>query len=207
MKILRLRVRDSHTIGFKHVGKDTKITRKQIEDEDYINNCIETNLAFLKSIPNSMWYWADKKKNLFAMIRQLGKPTVFLTISSNEIGWTELIQLLYKVLKKEAELSKEDAEQLHYLEKITYKRRSQFQHRGSPHAHILLWIANAPKDALGATKIAATSLINDLILISSEEASGHIKLQTHKHTFKCYQKISANKPQQCRFEAPFMPNR
>ena len=104
MKIMRLRVRDSLTVAFKHVGKDTKITRKQIEDEDYINNCVETNLAFLRSIPNSMWYWADKKKNLFAMIRQFGKPTVFLTVSANEIGWTDLLQLLYK-LKKKTELS------------------------------------------------------------------------------------------------------
>ncbi|GFQ75911.1 ATP-dependent DNA helicase [Trichonephila clavata] len=57
--IMRLRVRHSLTIAFKHVEKDTKITRKQIEYEDYINNSTETNLVFLKSIPNSMWYWAD----------------------------------------------------------------------------------------------------------------------------------------------------
>ncbi|GFX73282.1 ATP-dependent DNA helicase [Trichonephila clavipes] len=46
MKIMRLRVRDSLTIAFKHVGKNTTVTRQQIEDEHYINNCIETNLAF-----------------------------------------------------------------------------------------------------------------------------------------------------------------
>ncbi|GFY23565.1 ATP-dependent DNA helicase [Trichonephila clavipes] len=68
MKITRLRVRDSHTNALKYEGKDTKTTRKQIEDENYIN-CYEANLAFLKSIPNSMWYWIDKKKNMFGMIR------------------------------------------------------------------------------------------------------------------------------------------
>lgn len=83
MKIMRMRVRDSLTVAFKHVGKDTKITRKQIEDNQYIHNCIETNLAFLRAIPNSTWYWMGRKKDLFAMIRQFGKPTIFLTVSTN----------------------------------------------------------------------------------------------------------------------------
>ncbi|GFY59258.1 ATP-dependent DNA helicase [Trichonephila inaurata madagascariensis] len=42
-EIMRLRVRDSFTIAFQHVEKDTEITRKQIEDEDYVINCIEKN--------------------------------------------------------------------------------------------------------------------------------------------------------------------
>ncbi|GFR07898.1 serine--tRNA ligase [Trichonephila clavata] len=54
MKIIRFRVRDSLTIVFKHVGKNANITRQQIESEEYFNNCIENNLAFLREIPNSM---------------------------------------------------------------------------------------------------------------------------------------------------------
>ncbi|GFT97139.1 ATP-dependent DNA helicase [Trichonephila clavipes] len=119
MKIMRLRVRDSLTIAFKHVGKNTTVTRQQIEDEHYINNCIETNLAFLRSIPNSTWYWSNRKKDLFAMIRQLGKPTIFfLTLSANEIGWTDLIQILYTLKHSGVEISTEAAENLHYLEKL-----------------------------------------------------------------------------------------
>jgi hypothetical protein len=72
MKIMRFRVRDSLTIVFKQVGKDTNITREQIQSEEYINHCIESNLAFLRCIPNSTWYWAERKRDLFAMIRQLG---------------------------------------------------------------------------------------------------------------------------------------
>lgn len=77
MKIMRLRVRDSLTVAFKHVGKDTNITKEQIQSENYIQGCIESNLAFLRSIPNSTYYWSERKRDLFAMIRQLGKPTVF----------------------------------------------------------------------------------------------------------------------------------
>ena len=116
---MRMRVRDSLTVAFKHVGEDTKISRKQIEDEQYINNCIGTNLAFLRSIPNSTWYWIDRKKDLFAMIRQFGKPTIFLTVSANEIGWNDLLQKLYKFKHNGETISEEFAELLHYLEKTT----------------------------------------------------------------------------------------
>ncbi|KAK2579152.1 hypothetical protein KPH14_011173 [Odynerus spinipes] len=62
-------------------------------------------------------------------------------------------------------------------------------------------------DSLGANKQDAISIIDKLISVSSKEASGHIKLQTHKHTFTCFKKIVANRAQKCRFEAPFMPCR
>lgn len=77
---------------------------------------------------------------------------------------------------------------------------------GSPHAHILLWLDNAPKDALGENYQEAIALINALISVNSSEASEHIKLQTHKHTFTCFKNTRAN-ARKCRFEAPFLPIR
>lgn len=97
MKIMRIRVRDSLTTAFKHVENNKNITKELIESENYIQGCMESNLIFLQSINNSTWYWPERKKDLFAMIRQLEKPTVFFTISANKIGWTELLQLLYKL--------------------------------------------------------------------------------------------------------------
>ncbi|GFV40607.1 serine--tRNA ligase [Trichonephila clavipes] len=237
---MRLRVRDSLTVAFKHVGKNANITRQQIESEECINGCIENNLVFLRAIPKSTCYWSEPKRDLFSMIRQLGKPTVFLTMSANEIGWTGLLQLLYKFGR---EISKEVAAQLKCIEKSTlvnedavtcaiyfnrlinilintlgskknspfghyrvihYFKRFEFQHRGSPHVHILLWLENTPQDPRGADKQAAIALINQLISVSSSEASGNTKLQTHKHTFTCYKKITARRKQKCRFEALFM---
>lgn len=117
MKIMRIRVRDSLTIAFKFVGKNTHITRQQIESETYINDCIETNLAFLRSIPNSASYWKDRKNDLFAMIRQLGKPTVFMTFSANEIGWKNLLQLIYKFKNAGTNISLDELETLNFIEK------------------------------------------------------------------------------------------
>ncbi|GBP71338.1 hypothetical protein EVAR_57722_1 [Eumeta japonica] len=243
MKIMRIRLSDSFTIAFKHIGKKCNITKEEIKSGGYIHNCIESNFAFLRSIPNSTWYWSERKKDLFAMIRQLGKPTVFFTISANEIGWLDLLQLLYKV-KTRVNITKEEISQLHYMAKSTlinedtvtcaiyfnklvnvvmnilqsktcspfqkyrvrhYFKRIEFQHRGSPHAHILAWLDNAPKDALNEDYEKAIELIDTLISVSAVEASGNIKLQTHKHTFTCYKKTTAKKTQKCRFETPFMP--
>ncbi|CAH1119807.1 unnamed protein product [Phaedon cochleariae] len=236
MRIMRLRVRDS----LKHVGANTKITKDEIQSEDYIQGCIESNLAFLSSIPNSTWYWSERKKDLFAMIRQLGKPTVFFTISANEIGWSQLLQLLYK-LRNGKDISEQAVQELHYMEKSTlinedavtcalyfnklvnvliailqskryspfkqyrmlhYFKTIEFQHGGSPHAHILAWLENAPEDTLQAVE-----LINTLISVSASEASGNIQLNTHKHTFTCYKKIISAEAQTCRFDAPFMPSK
>ena len=89
---------------------------------------------------------------------------------------------------------------------IDYFLRIEFQHRGSPHAHILLYLDNAPQNPLNTDYDKAIELIDALFSISENAASNNIKLQTHKHTFTCYKKIISNKNQQCRFEAPFMPS-
>lgn len=238
MKIMRIRVRDSLAVMGKHIGN-----KSNMQSEDYIQNCIESNLAILRYIPNSTWYWSERNKDLFAMIRQLGKPTVFFTISANEIGWLDLLQLLYK-LSKHVHLTKEAISQLHFMVKSTlinedavtcaiyfnklvnvimtilqsktcspfrkyrvlhYFKCIEFQHWGSPSAHILAWLDNSPEDALNKDYDKAIELIDTLTSVSAAEASGNIKLQTHKHTFTCYKKITSNKVQPCRFEAPFMP--
>jgi len=118
MKIMRIRIMDPLSIAFKHIGEGITITIEQIQSADYIHGCIETNLAFLRSIPNSAYYWAEKKRDLFAMIRQYGKPTVFFTISANEIGWPTLLKLLHN-LKNKGSLSAEEAADLHFIEKGT----------------------------------------------------------------------------------------
>ncbi|XP_049318190.1 uncharacterized protein LOC105232370 isoform X10 [Bactrocera dorsalis] len=244
-KIMRLRVSQSVRIAFKHVGYDNKITKENVQSEEYINNCIESNLAFLRCIPNSAWFWSDRKKDLFAMIRQLGAPTVFMTVSANEMGWTDLLKLLYKLKNNGADISNELLGEMSYIDKATlvnedavtcavyfnklvdcllkifqskkrspfgkhrvnnYFKRIEFQHRGSPHAHILLWLDNIPGDLLDNNK-EFIQIIDELISVSELEASGNIKLQTHKHTYTCYKKMDPNRKENCRFGAPFMPSR
>jgi hypothetical protein len=68
-----------------------------IKDKEYLESCIEKNLSFLKSIPNSMQYWQQCKGDVFAMIRQLGKSTMCLTLSASEVRRSHLLQILCKL--------------------------------------------------------------------------------------------------------------
>ena len=97
MKILRLRVAQGIQHIFKCDVENENITRANIQDRKFLQEKLDKNLTFLKSIPNRCQYWADRKRDLFAMIRQLGKPTAFLTVSANEIRWPKLICILHRL--------------------------------------------------------------------------------------------------------------
>jgi hypothetical protein len=67
------------------------------EDKEYLDSCMEKNLSFLNSLSNSVQYWQQREQDLFAMIRQLGKHTMFLTLNASEIRWPHLLQILCKL--------------------------------------------------------------------------------------------------------------
>ena len=50
-----------------------------------------------KNLRGSPDYWDQAKKDMFAMLRQLGQPTFFLTLSSADTKWPELLGCLYKL--------------------------------------------------------------------------------------------------------------
>jgi hypothetical protein len=100
---MRPRVSEGLYSTFKCVGETENITRSMIEDKEFLESCVEKSLLFLKSIPNSVHYWAQRKRDVFAMIRQLGKPTMFLIMSANEIPWPRFLNALHP-LKRDREL-------------------------------------------------------------------------------------------------------
>lgn len=190
--------------------------------------------------------WSQRKRDLFAIIRQLGKPTFFLTMSATEIGWPKLLKTLYKLKNNAANIDCDSLDKMHYNLKATlvnedsvtcaihfnklvnvimsllqskrsspfgncyvthYFKRIEFQHRGSPHAHIILWLNDAPTDALGTNQETAVALIDKIVSVSEAKSSGYAKLQRHKHTFTCDKKNRNSSLRTCRFGAPFMPVR
>ena len=61
MKILRLRVTQGIQHTFKCNVENMNITRANIQDRQFLQNKLDKNLTFLKSIPNSCQYWADRE--------------------------------------------------------------------------------------------------------------------------------------------------
>lgn len=95
---------------------------------------------------------------------------------------------------------------------IDYFLRVEFQHRGSPHVHILLWLANDPREKLSENKPKTIDLIDKLCSVdikNSIENQYYAPLQVHKHTFTCYKQCGGRKKntEECRFKIPFWPSR
>ena len=199
----------------------------------------DDSYKIFKNVRSSPPYFEAKKRNIMAMIRQLGIPTLFISLSAADTKWTELLQSIYILTKKE-EITLEQVEQMTWYQKCNliskdsttcalyfnnrvkkfvkhilksphsplgilqnYFYRVEFQHRGSPHIHGLLWI----KDAAHYEKNNETEIVQfvDKIISCSlnERHKKYTDLQIHKHS-KTYIKKSHNK-KQCRFGAPWPP--
>ena len=59
---------------------------------------LDEGYRIFKTIRNSPQYWENQKRDVFAMIRQLGIPTLFLSLSANDLHWAELIIALGKLV-------------------------------------------------------------------------------------------------------------
>jgi hypothetical protein len=62
MKMLRILVVEGIYNMFRCVKQTESITRKMLDDRNFMEGCIDKNIAFLKSIPNSVQYWMCRTK-------------------------------------------------------------------------------------------------------------------------------------------------
>lgn len=222
MKVLRLRVTEGLQSTFKCAGT-ANITRAQLRDREFVEQCIDRDLTFLKSIPNSVQYWFQRKKDLFAMIRQLGKPTMFLTLSASEMKWPHLLKQLHRLseqytgvdltdplreltaLQRASLVNNDPVTCCVYFNKLVivimtllassrfspfgkyrvadYFKRIEFQHRGSPHAHILLWLCNDPDETVSECMSSTVQLVSDLCSVRAEDLPKNYSNQVY--IYKC----------------------
>jgi hypothetical protein len=201
----------------------------------------------LHNVQNSPSYLAAMRKNVLAMVRQEGQPTLFLTFSPSESTWTDLLMILYK-LRNNDTLSADRAASLTYAQKSDLIRqdpvvcatyfdhrfrslfkliksrngifkehsvqhffyRVEYQHRGSPHVHMLLWLEKAPvfDPAKPETFNACVELIEKYVTCMVDETSaahGYLHKNTHNHTHTCYRSDKDKENKKCRFNIPYPP--
>lgn len=83
--------------------------------------------------------------------------------------------------------------------------RIEFQHRGSPHVHMVIWLENAPQYEVGniESEKAVIDFIDSIITTDSDdpEIATDIGKQYHKCSHTCFK----GDRQKCRFNAPFRP--
>ena len=141
----------------------------KIESDD---SELEGNLStILRSIRGTKQFWLAKRNEVNCMIRDFGPPTLFLTFSCAEYDSADITEYLKLVngLSPDSDpniaqlctedpvcVSRQFSSKFHaffktviikgeILGKVTnYYFKKEYQTRGAPHYHVLLWIEGAP---------------------------------------------------------------
>jgi hypothetical protein len=138
--------------------------RERLAEGDGGTRLAKQILYYGSTIAGTPSYWSRQQKNLFSMVTALGKPTFFLTLSAADTLWPEVRATLLEMFPQDAALSNQQLVNKYPLlaDKIFQLRveafmgalqqtlgfvdfwyRFEYQFRGSPHIHALLWLPPA----------------------------------------------------------------
>ncbi|KAL3252959.1 hypothetical protein MRX96_054723 [Rhipicephalus microplus] len=118
-KVMRFNVAEK-TMTFPTNATTDSFTRQQLESggREFLDDVLNRDLGFMRGIPNTIQYWQERRKELFAMIRQLGRPHVFLTLSASELHWDRLLETLERL-----RVGPEGRSRVESQEEVLYKNR------------------------------------------------------------------------------------
>ena len=218
-----------------------QFTAAQARNQTVLSQYVRKDRAysFMKNIRGSPPYYQRTFYDLLAMIRQLGTPTWFFTLSAADLKWPDMIQTIAKQYgvhytdDEVAKLSFDDksnwlkrnpvtaARHFHYRltvlfqgflkstakplgEIADYAIRIEFQARGSPHAHCVIWVKGAPKYGVDHDS-QVCDFIDQYVSCKLPNQDGKLRelvllLQKHKHSSYCKRNKS------CRFNFPKPPS-
>ena len=211
-----------------------QFTASQARDQTVLSQYVRKDKAycFMKNIRASPPYYQRTFYDLLAMIRQLGTPTWFFTLSAADLKWPDMIQLIAKQYgvhysdDEVAALSFDEKSNwlkrnpvtaprhFHYRlntlfqeflrstskplgEIIDYAIRIEFQARGSPHAHCVIWVKDTPEYGVDHDS-EVCDFIDQYVSCQVPKEDCKLKelvllLQKHKHSSYC------KRNQKCRF--------
>ena len=93
-------IQDTARISLRKFKTKGKIYTAGELKSDYLSKLIYLNEGYrvLRNLRGSPPYFEKSKKDLFAMIRQLGNPTWFCSFSAAETRWFQLFRILKRVV-------------------------------------------------------------------------------------------------------------
>ena len=173
-------------------NRDDRFTAADLRNGRQVNeDVLENSYMFMKNIKGTIAYFRNALYNLLAMLRCLGPPTIFMTLSADDNHWTELGMCLKNLTYDEAyphssfsSFMKEDPlmtaicfnRRFKYLLNDVilgkerpfghvqdYFGRIEFQNRGSPHIHMFLWVKDFPSEVTEGNKQFFLNYINKSI--------------------------------------------
>ena len=100
-------------------SSNNKLTAAEARNSDFMDNIVKKDEGYyiFKQLRNSPAYLEKRKKDVFAMIRQLGLPTWFLSLSCADTRWTDLLSIL-ATLNKRVHYPGEDINKLTWEQKV-----------------------------------------------------------------------------------------
>ena len=95
-----------------------KITAAEARDSSYVDKLVNLDEGYyiFRQLRNSPAYLETRKKDIFAMIRQLSLPTWFMSLSAADTRWTDLLRMLAE-LNDQIDYSEQELENLSWQEK------------------------------------------------------------------------------------------
>ena len=160
-----------------------EITASMLRDRNQVKKLIQRDegYRFMKQIRGTPAFWEQTKRDLFAMIRQLGIPTFFVTFSAADRRWKEIDNSIL-ISQGKQPMTEEEHKNMTweqhcelimsnpvaaariFQERVRtfisnvimseaspigkvqdYFYRTEFQQRGWPHIHMVVWVENAPR--------------------------------------------------------------
>uniref|UniRef100_A0A1X7UEJ7 Helitron helicase-like domain-containing protein n=1 Tax=Amphimedon queenslandica TaxID=400682 RepID=A0A1X7UEJ7_AMPQE len=207
---------DAKSFIWRQRPYDSGITAAQARDPRYLKEYVRKDKAhrFMKNVRGSPPYYQRTFHNLLVMVRQLGTPTWFFTVSAADLRWPDLIQVIAR--RNPIAAARHFRYRLNCLfnDFLTfanplgilqdYAVRVEFHLCGSPHAHCVLWIKDAPKFGVHPEE-KVCKFIDKYMSCKMPTEEGQLlklvkELQTHRHL--TYGKRS----KKCHFNFPRMPS-
>ena len=221
----------------------TSLTARAARDTNNIKDLVfrDVGYKFMNTLRGTPPYFQKLSKDLYAMCRQLGPATLFVTFSAAETRWPHLLRILGQVvdgklytddeiktmswdqkcrliqsdpvtcarhfdytIQQMFRLLKSDHSPLGKLKDFAY--RIEFQQRGSPHCHAMLWLEDCVSFT-DDTDDDITNYIDQLMTCekpseaTDEQMSNLVNLQYHRHSYTC----RTGSKLECRFGFPKPP--
>ncbi|CAG2215742.1 unnamed protein product [Mytilus edulis] len=197
-----------------------KVLKTNTEDKTLLQfsaNSIQFNfeelLSHLKVLINFSSHSKQMGNNENFIIKSARIPTWFATFSAADLRWKETLQVLLEQQKSTQSL--EDLDWTGKSELLQYNPvmsavMIEFQQRGSPHAHCLFWIKDAPlldtHDDKEVCDFVDSYVTCDLPSESADPELHEIVSSVQQHS-KSHSKSCAKKGTECRFNFPRPPSK
>ena len=134
--------------------KGKKITAAEARNSEYLDKLVNLDEGsyIFRQLRNSPAYLESRKKDIFAMIRQLSLPTWFMSLSAAVTRWTDLLKMLAK-LNNGVDYSDKDVEGLTWQEKTRLVQKDPvtcsryFDHRVQEFLRGAQWLSGRVSDS------------------------------------------------------------